>query len=451
MQLRLLIGFGSEPITLWLSLALSYFAHSLVWAFAAALLTRFERLSSATRHLCWKVALFGPLLSAGAAAAATAGFERPLSSAPAYVRELVVPSFSAPEPGPDTDAPAAERPMTYAQPRRLASGEHWQTQTIAALGVAAAALGSLRFLGAVWLLRGRLRGRGPLADPRLLHRFELICKRMGVSNVAITDSDAISSPLVIGRTEVCVPGASLAKLTCAELDAVICHELAHIERGDGIWFPLASAVQSVLWLHPLNHWLSSRFRETAELACDDRAVDITGNPLSLARALLHVATRAAVTPQPSMTPTMAHSRNALLPRVRRLTANSAPARSRPGGRERTWLTIAVATLGASLSTLGIRAAHAEPKLQVGSESMDCVPQDHVQRIADLAQRELRVTELLAAVEPLPSSSPNGASEAVRALELNQELRHVRATRAWLEQRAAASSPCAPSVIGGATP
>jgi hypothetical protein len=255
----------------------------------------------------------------------------------------------------------------------------------------------------------------------------------------------VGSPLVIGLAEVCLPRLSLAKLSNAELDGVLAHELAHIERGDGLWFPLVGAVQSVLWLHPLNHWVSSCFRDSAELACDDRAVEVTGNPLGLARALVHVAAGAAFS-RLSMMPTMAHSRSALLPRVRRLTRSSPEVGPRPGRHDKVWAIAIIAAFGAVLGTLSIRVAQARTNLgtrpaQRASARTSASPSDvdeQAQQMADLAQREQDVSKQLAAAEQLPGAAHVGTPEAVRVLELSQELRHVRATQAWLEGRFTAS-------------
>lgn len=425
MQLRLLIWLAAEPGTLtpWLALAVSYLVHSLVWTGAAALLVRFraKTLSPAARHLYWKVALFGPLFSASLAHAVT-GAERSPASPTAYAREFAV-----------------------GQP--FSSSESSLAWLLGAFCLAATALGALRFAGSIYQIRRRLRGRVALTDARLLTRVELLRIRMGVRRITLSECDAISSPLVIGAAEVCLPRAPLSGLTDAELDPVLSHELAHLERGDGLWFPVVGALEAVFWLNPFNHWLASRFRESAELACDDRAVELTGNPLGLARALVHVATRAPFTRGPSLLPSIAYSKSALLPRVRRLTVASPELAQRAGRRERVWALIIIAAPSALLSMLSIRVLparlHAQttpPSIErsvlanAASRSMD----EQSQRLAELGQRAERVATLLAAAERQPAAAQDGSSEATRVLELSQELRHIRDTQLWLEQRLASA-------------
>ncbi|HYQ17051.1 MAG TPA: hypothetical protein VEQ58_14870, partial [Polyangiaceae bacterium] len=48
-----------------LPLALTYLAHSLVFAAAASVLCSLKSLAWAARHACWRLALLGPFFSAG--------------------------------------------------------------------------------------------------------------------------------------------------------------------------------------------------------------------------------------------------------------------------------------------------------------------------------------------------------------------------------------------------
>ena len=88
MELRLLVCLGAWPgVVFGLALALTYLVHSLLWAAAAGLLAQRATLSSATRHLFWKMALFGPLVTALVASAASPNLERALGGT-SWVREI---------------------------------------------------------------------------------------------------------------------------------------------------------------------------------------------------------------------------------------------------------------------------------------------------------------------------------------------------------------------------
>lgn len=94
----------------------------------------------------------------------------------------------------------------------------------------------------------------------------------------------------------------VATATDDELDAVIAHEASHLEAHDVPTALLVSALGCLFFpIRPVR-LLARRWREEAELACDDAAVAATQRPLALAAAIL----RAVGTP-------VSHSRNSSLP------------------------------------------------------------------------------------------------------------------------------------------
>ncbi|WP_437276330.1 M56 family metallopeptidase [Sorangium sp. So ce375] len=452
MALHLLVGPGtwSGPMALWLALLLTYSAHAAVWTGAAALLSRRRSLSSSTRHLLWKMALFGPLATVLLAAVMSWGFERAPGDTAALreiavlsLEEAPVPAVLDAEPGAGSSTGAsafAESPA-----RRAGGSPGWDLLAAGAAG--AAALGLLRFTTSAWLLWRGLRGRRQVQDARLLQRLERMRARIGLRHVVLTESAGVGSPLVLGASEICIPPARLAALTDAEIDAVFAHELAHLERRDGLWFPAAGLVQSILWLQPLCHWASSRFRQTAELACDDRAVELTGDPLSLARALVEVASSASLAPRRAMVPAMARSASALLPRVRRLVdAGKSRARRTASARGRRRAIAGLAAVGVAAAGLSVQVARARPPLAAGAsdapardrgDAIAASPPDAAaasEQMVELARRERELEARLEDALLLPDAQRADTQAAVLVLELRQELRHVRAAQAWIEER-----------------
>jgi hypothetical protein len=73
------------------------------------------------------------------------------------------------------------------------------------------------------------------------------------------------------------------------LDAVLAHELAYAKRLDPLWNGLQRLLDTALFFHPGVRWLSRSLRREREIAADSLAVQITGDPLALARALESVA------------------------------------------------------------------------------------------------------------------------------------------------------------------
>lgn len=439
MGLRLLVWLGGESsaVALGLAVLLTYGVHSVLWVMSAALLARARTLSSGLRHLLWKMALFGPVASALLAVAVSSAFARsPTGSSYVHELKLAVPFAARP-------SVATGARVTAAMPALTSRS---RGSALLSLVLAAMGLGCVRFLGSAVLIRRRLRDRTHVTEVRLLGRLAEVRRRIGVRDILLTESSHVGSPLVLGAKEICIPRALHEGLTDAELDTVLAHELAHVERGDGLWFPVAGALQHILWFHPLNYWVASRFRESAELACDDRAVELTRNPLGLARALVQVAATSSFGRRLEMLPAMSRSKSALLPRLRRLTGAPVARDAQPSRRIRPWVKAAVVAFGAALVSLNIQVAEALPESASAPARMSprfaarapvLAPPDAAEqsrRMGELARREQLLAAQLAAAAPQPNQQQEGAPETAQVLELNQELRHVRAMETLLETR-----------------
>ena len=72
-------------------------------------------------------------------------------------------------------------------------------------------------------------------------------------------------------------------------EAVLAHELAHVERRDALFVALGAINQCLYWFHPLAWLVPKRLAALAERACDERAVALTGEPIRYARHLLEFA------------------------------------------------------------------------------------------------------------------------------------------------------------------
>jgi len=437
-----LLWLGSEhaPVIACLALALTYLAHALAWAAGVGLLVRARTLAPATEHLCWKMALLGPLLSTALAGVLSSSVGRHIYAP--YVRDVSVPSFvgaaytvgTQPDRSPETDAQPSPPPA-------LGRGG----TLIVEVCLASAVLGLLRFTGGAWFLGHRLRRRARVTNPELLARLARLLATMGLSGVRLTESGEVNSPLVLGRREICLPCGLPAGLSSIELDSVLAHELAHVERADGVWFPFVGAVQSVLWMNPLNHLLASYFRDSAELACDDRAVEVTGDAMGLARALVQVAEQPPLQRSFGSLPTMLRSKCAIVSRVERLTAYRSAQAALPHSREHAQAKATLALLVGALGALSVQTARATPKsspaqMKTLSPRAAMAPSSvtgaAAQRalMAELALREQAIQLEMASAERRATTQTEGVADSVRLIELSQELRHVRAKQAWLEAR-----------------
>lgn len=130
----------------------------------------------------------------------------------------------------------------------------------------------------------------------LLVRFEALKTRLGVRRaVRLLRSSQVAAPAVIGwlRPVVLMPVGCLMRLSTAQVEALLVHELAHIRRHDYLVNVLQSMVEAVLFYHPAVWWVSKQVRWERECRCDRMAVEVGGDALGYARALSFLETRRA--------------------------------------------------------------------------------------------------------------------------------------------------------------
>lgn len=157
---------------------------------------------------------------------------------------------------------------------------------LVALWASGAAALLLRACGGWYVARRRTLTAIPLDYPlsRLMERMEMT----GV--VELMESAVARTPQVFGwlRPVIVVPAATIARLSPAEFEAVLAHELAHIRRRDYLVNLVQTVVESVLFYHPAVWWVSRRIREERELCCDDWAVRVCGDRVAYSKALMKV-------------------------------------------------------------------------------------------------------------------------------------------------------------------
>ncbi|MBQ2101883.1 MAG: hypothetical protein II477_12570 [Lachnospiraceae bacterium] len=87
--------------------------------------------------------------------------------------------------------------------------------------------------------------------------------------VKVFTCSSIAEPFVFGllRPSIYLPD----DLAEANREIVLCHELAHVKRGDYLWKPLGYLILCIYWFHPLC-WVSYiLFCRDVEMACDEKA------------------------------------------------------------------------------------------------------------------------------------------------------------------------------------
>ena len=111
-----------------------------------------------------------------------------------------------------------------------------------------------------------------------------------LKQISLSESGLVRSPIVVGflKPVILFPTGLLNSLSPEEAEAILAHELAHILRNDYFYNILQSVIESFFYYHPAVWWISSVIRDERENACDDMAVELTGNSLTYAKALVRV-------------------------------------------------------------------------------------------------------------------------------------------------------------------
>ncbi|MCE4553613.1 M56 family metallopeptidase [Roseateles cellulosilyticus] len=145
-------------------------------------------------------------------------------------------------------------------------------------------------LGGAWWWVQALERRTPAQSlpPHWRRRVDALLCAMGIRRpVVVRVLVDVAQPFTARawRPVVWLPIALLTRLPAPIVEALIAHELAHIQRLDWVWNGLQCLVESLLFFHPAVWWLSRRVRAEREHACDDIAAQICGDRLVVAEAL----------------------------------------------------------------------------------------------------------------------------------------------------------------------
>ena len=181
-------------------------------------------------------------------------------------------------------------------------------------------------------------------------------KRLGRATTLMISPDVrAASVLGGGRPIIAVAPALIERLTPDELDRIVIHEWAHVQRRDDLLSIAHAIVRAIAGWHPAVWVIERRLLIEREIACDETAVRLTGCPKRYAACLTAIASLPAASLKPVdavgvlSTPTLSRRVVRILSR-RRLAS---PALSAGAAA------IAVLVLGAfSITAAGHRVARA---------------------------------------------------------------------------------------------
>ncbi len=106
--------------------------------------------------------------------------------------------------------------------------------------------------------------------------------------VEVRVSKEVPEPGVFGITQpvLLLPSGVLSRLSAAELDMVIAHELCHVRNRDNLTAAVHMFIQAVFWFHPMVWWIGRRMLEERERACDEAVIEHGAAPHVYAEGIL---------------------------------------------------------------------------------------------------------------------------------------------------------------------
>ena len=236
-------------------------------------------------------------------------------------RELLLApiGFKTERVGPSTGSGVPMRERILRARELCASGPvaHWYLGLLVFWGLGVT-VGAGRWWVAERALKGAVYNRRDSDSPGTRAVLDdVLASSPDLGAIRLTMSDALESPAVLGRREICIPPSAL-DLSDDQMRAVLAHELGHIARRDAWWSRLVKGIETVLFIQPLNRLAAGEIRDASEFLCDEWAVACTGSPMALARSLARVSSW-LTRPEPATTLSMVHIRDGrLLRRVERI-------------------------------------------------------------------------------------------------------------------------------------
>lgn len=116
----------------------------------------------------------------------------------------------------------------------------------------------------------------------LLHKLQIKRK------VGFYLSDKVQIPTVIGyfKPMILFPLAAVTALDLKQVESILIHEISHIRRNDYLLNLVKCLIEAFLFFNPFVWMLGRLLEKEREHSCDDQVLQVTGNALIYAQALL---------------------------------------------------------------------------------------------------------------------------------------------------------------------
>jgi BlaR1 peptidase M56 len=155
--------------------------------------------------------------------------------------------------------------------------------------VLAACTAIVRLAAGVWQLRALRKNCIPIdlaqVDPEMR---KTAAEFFSSRSVTLATSEKVSVPSALGffKPMIVIPAWAMRELPSEDLNIILLHEFAHVQRWDDWTNLFQKAMRAVFFFHPAIWWIDSRLSLEREMACDDAVLAETANPHGYAKCLI---------------------------------------------------------------------------------------------------------------------------------------------------------------------
>jgi hypothetical protein len=154
------------------------------------------------------------------------------------------------------------------------------------------------------------------------------------------------------RPVIALAPATVARLSDRELDQVVAHEDAHVQRWDDVAALVQHVIASILWWHPAVWWLDRALTIEREVACDDWVITERDGSRSYGTCLVKLAAMSRQH-RTAIAPALLLSRSELEIRITRLIDHRRNASVRPSRAVLSLAAPGVAGLAMACATIAV--------------------------------------------------------------------------------------------------
>jgi hypothetical protein len=141
----------------------------------------------------------------------------------------------------------------------------------------------LRVPAGAWL--GWLFGGWAVCSGVFLRRLILSYAALRrIEGEGVVHSTRVSIPMAVGQ-RILIPAALIDALSGSDLEQVVRHEAAHLQRRDDRWLLVQRVVEALYPLRPVVRWIARQIDLEREIACDDLVAQATNDPRGYAACL----------------------------------------------------------------------------------------------------------------------------------------------------------------------